>query len=443
MNKEKQNLEQKPVWGIAKEINSENSGKIYLPEGNFHTVVFGQTGSGKTESVLHQFWKYKDIITVIDGKGEVEAMLTAKLFRPSAVFYTFDSEFNLFKGLKPKEITELVSNALYPKEITTSEYFYKNFSIQALSFVLKYMDNPTFEKIFISLFKENLASLYSKFYQPKKPAKTKEKSKQDSTSMLVNEFSKIKEISEDSTLTVTEKEKLLSKAEELIVGGIIKNPHYESYIAGFMDNLQPFALANNLNNESADNISLSECNWFSLRNIKEENDLGRMIIENFRLRKPKEPDYNVTLCIDEFADMMFSAFTKIIKEIRSFGLQLVLLTQTLSDADRFDRNLLDIVFGNSDNKIFFKQDTFRNKEISELFGTDLYHHESKTVDNTGTKVNSMSETRDYNVQPYMFGELLPGHAIAKLMIPDKELGISTVKYLKIKFNNLKIERNRN
>ena len=210
-----------------------------------------------------------------------------------------------------------------------------------------------------------------------------------------------------------------------------------------MDNLQPFALANNLNNEDAPNISLSDCNWFSLRNIKEENDLGRMIIENFRLRKPKEPDYNVTLCIDEFADMMFSAFTKIIKEIRSFGLQLVLLTQTLSDADRFDRNLLDIVFGNSDNKIFFKQDTLRNKEISELFGTDLYHHESKTIDNTGTKVNSMSETRDYNVQPYMFGELLPGHAIAKLMIPDKELGIAAVKYLKIKFNNLKIERNRN
>ena len=305
------------------------------------------------------------------------------------------------------------------------------------------MDNPTFEKIFISLFKENLAGLYSKFYQPKKTVKTKEKNKQDSTAMLVNEFSKIKEISEDDTLTVTEKEKLLSKAEELIVGGIIKNPHYESYIAGFMDNLQPFALANNLNNEDAPNISLSDCNWFSLRNIKEENDLGRMIIENFRLRKPKEPDYNVTLCIDEFADMMFSAFTKIIKEIRSFGLQLVLLTQTLSDADRFDRNLLDIVFGNSDNKIFFKQDTLRNKEISELFGTDLYHHESKTIDNTGTKVNSMSETRDYNVQPYMFGELLPGHAIAKLMIPDKELGIAAVKYLKIKFNNLKIERNRN
>ncbi|MCL4427889.1 MAG: TraM recognition domain-containing protein [Deltaproteobacteria bacterium] len=433
--------EEKPFWGIAKEINSDNKGKIYLSD-KYHTIVFGQTGSGKTESVLLQYWKNIGSVSVIDGKGEVEAMLTAKRIRPTGVFYTFDSTFNLLKGLKPKEIAELISNALYPKEITTAEYYYKNFAIQALSFVLKYMDNPTFEKIFISLYKENIAKLYARFYKPKTTAAANSK-KSENASMIIKNVSDIAEITDSQNITSIEKEKLLSKAEELIIGGLIKNPHYDSYIAGFLDNLQPFALAKNLNSEDADNIDFAKANWFGLRNIKEENDLGRMIIENLRLRKVKKPDYKVTLCVDEFADLMFAAFSKIIKEIRSFGVQLVMLTQTLSDADRFDRNLLNIMFGNSDNKIFFKQDTLRNEDIAKLFGTDLYNHESKTIDNTGTKINSMSESREYNVQPHMFGELLPGNAIAKLLIPDKKTGLPIVKKVFISFNNIRIERNLN
>ena len=376
--------------------------EIGLPDR--HTIVFGETGAGKTESVLLNFWKGKKIITIIDGKGELAAKDTAKKLRPEANIIDFNSKINLLKGLDEKnkekeeeenresEISELIINSLYPKEISPAEKFYQNTAVQALEFVLKFIENPTFEKIFIALYKDNILKLYK------------------------------------------EQAGKMTEAEKLIASGLVENKDYSSLVSGFLNKLQPFALSKNFNNEEAENIDFSKVNWVSLRNIEKENSMGRMIIENLRLRKPKELDYEVCLCVDEFADLMFSAFSKIIKEVRSFKVQLVMMTQSLSDADRFDSSLLDILLSNSQNKYFMKQDSIRNEDISKLFGNKIFEYNTKSKDNAGTLGIAKSERRDYIVQPQAFSKLKPGQAYAKTMIDG------TLEIVGLEFNRVEIER---
>ncbi|MCL4322590.1 MAG: TraM recognition domain-containing protein [Deltaproteobacteria bacterium] len=374
----------KAIFETGKEI------EIGLPDK--HTICFGETGAGKTESVLLNFWKGKKIITIIDGKGEIAAKDTAKKLRPETMIYDFQSNINLLKGLSEKELSELIINSLYPKEISTAESFYQNFATQALRFVLKYIENPTFEKIFIALYKDNILKLYKEH------------------------VGKMREV------------------EKIIAGGLVEDKNYGGYISGFLDKLQPFALSENFNIDEADNIDFSKVNWVSLRNIQEENSMGRMIIENLRLRKSKELNYEVCLCIDEFADLMFSAFSKIIKEIRSFKVQLVTLTQSLSDADRFDKALLDILLTCSQNKYFMKLDSIRNEDISKLFGNKIFEFKAESEDNTGTLGRSRSERRDYIIQPQELSKLKPGEAFAKALIDG------TLEIVRLQFNRVEIER---
>jgi hypothetical protein len=380
------------MFAKATILTNEISKEIEIDLPNRHTIVFGETGAGKTESVLLNFWIGKKIITIIDGKGEIAAKDTAKKLRDGANIFDFQSNINLLKGLSEKEIAELIINSLYPKEISTAESFYQSFATQALRFILKYIENPTFEKIFLALYKDNIIKLYK------------------------------------------EHAGKMTEAEKLIAGGLVEDKNYAGYISGFMDKLQPYALSKNFNINEADNIDFSKVNWVSLRNIQEENSMGRMIIENLRLRKPKEPNYDACLCIDEFADLMFSSFSKIIKEIRSFKVQLVMLTQSLSDADRFDKALLDILLSNSQNKYFMKQDSIRNEDISKLFGNKIFEFKAESKDNTGTLGISKSERRDYIIQPQAFSKLKPGQAFAKAII-DGNLELAGLQ-----FNRVEIER---
>ncbi|RZD16690.1 MAG: hypothetical protein EVJ46_00160 [Candidatus Acididesulfobacter guangdongensis] len=380
------------MFAKATILTEENNKEIEIELPDRHTIVFGETGAGKTESVLLNFWIGKKIITIIDGKGEIAAKDTAKKLRDEANIFDFQSNINLLKGLSEKEITELIINSLYPKEISTAESFYQSFATQALRFILKYIEKPTFEKIFIALYKDNIAKLYK------------------------------------------EHAGKMTEAEKLIAGGLVEDKNYAGYISGFMDKLQPYVLAKNFNIDEADNINFSKVNWVSLRNIQEENSMGRMIIENLRLRKPKELNYDVCLCIDEFADLMFSSFSKIIKEIRSFKVQLVMMTQSLSDADRFDKALLDILLSNSQNKYFMKQDSIRNEDISKLFGNKIFEFKAESKDNTGTLGISKSERRDYIIQPQAFSKLKPGQAFAKAIIDGN------LELVGLQFNRVEIER---
>lgn len=380
------------MFAKATILTNEISKEIEIDLPDRHTIVFGETGAGKTESVLLNFWIGKKIITIIDGKGEIAAKDTAKKLRDEANIFDFQSNINLLKGLSEKEIAELIINSLYPKEISTAESFYQSFATQALRFILKYIENPTFEKIFLALYKDNIIKLYK------------------------------------------EHAGKMTEAEKLIAGGLVEDKNYAGYISGFMDKLQPYALSKNFNINEADNIDFSKVNWVSLRNIQEENSMGRMIIENLRLRKPKELNYDACLCIDEFADLMFSSFSKIIKEIRSFKVQLVMLTQSLSDADRFDKALLDILLSNSQNKYFMKQDSIRNEDISKLFGNKIFEFKAESKDNTGTLGISKSERRDYIIQPQAFSKLKPGQAFAKAIINGN------LELAGLQFNRVEIER---
>lgn len=373
---------------FAKAMILETKKEIEIGLPDRHTICFGETGTGKTESVLLNFWIGKKIITIIDGKGELAAKNTAKELRSEANIYDFDSNINLLKGLSEKEISELIINSLYPKEISTAENFYQSFATQALRFVLKYVEEPTFRKIFIGLYKENIKKLYDDKFDG------------------------------------------MSEAERLISGGLVEDKNYTGYISGFMDKLQPFALSENFNTDKANNIDFSKVNWVSLRNIQEENSMGRMIIENLRLRKPKELNYENCLCIDEFADLMFTSFSKIIKEIRSFRVQLVMLTQSLSDADRFDSALLDILLSNSQNKYFMKQDSIRNEDISKLFGNKIFKYNAESKDNAGKIGITESERRDYIIQPQAFSKLKPGQAFAKVLI-DGNLEIVGLQFFRV------------
>ena len=377
---------------FAKATILETGKEIEIGLPNKHTIVFGETGAGKTESVLLNFWKGKKIITIIDGKGELAAKDTAKKLRPEANVIDFNSNINLLKGLEPKEIEELIINSLYPEKISTSEVFYRSGATQALKFILKYMENPTFEKIFLGLLQKNITALYK------------------SNAEFMDEI------------------------DDQISSGLVKDTNYASRVSGFMDKLQPFATAKNFNMKEADNIDFSKVNWVCLRNIEEENAMGRMIIENLRLRKPKELNYEVCLCIDEFADLMFTYFSKVIKEIRSSGVQLVMLTQSLSDADRYDGSLLDIILSNSQNKYFMKQDSIRNEDISKLFGNKIFEYNTKSKDNAGTLGIAKNERRDYIIQPQAFSKLKPGQAFAKALIDGN------LELVGLQFSRVEIER---
>ena len=371
-NQESEQKKTEPVFAVAQDMETEE--KYNLPFPDAHIVTFGITGSGKTESVLLPLWQHKNNITVIDGKGDETAKKVARILKPDANFYDVNSKINPLKGLKKDEIIELLRNSLYPKVISTEETFYQNFAIQALSFVIDYTEPITFENLFLSLFKEEIGTIYKNYKD------------------------------------------YLSKAEEKIVGGIVNNSDYSSLISNFLNKLQPFALAKNFNYPEAAEIKFNVDNWFSLRNIEWENSLGRMIIEYARLIKPRHRDFKMTLAIDEFSDLMFSYFSKIIKEIRGFGMQAVLLTQSFSDADRFDPTLLDIILNNGRNKIIFAQDGLRNEDISRLFGYKIEEVKSRSMETHGTTIVSSGETKDWLVQPSAISALMPGKAIGKILI---------------------------
>ena len=196
----------------------------------------------------------------------------------------------------------------------------------------------------------------------------------------------------------------------------ISSIHFTVRSVSKLNKLQPFALAKNFNYPDASEIKFNVDNWFSLRNIEWENSLGRMIIEYARLIKPRHRDFKMTLAIDEFSDLMFSYFSKIIKEIRGFGMQAVLLTQSFSDADRFDPTLLDIILNNGRNKIIFAQDGLRNEDISRLFGYKIEEVKSRSMETHGTTIVSSGETKDWLVQPSAISALMPGKAIGKILV---------------------------
>ena len=384
-NKEKNSV---PVFAHIKDMSKEDDSPIIkIPFPDAHLIAFGITGSGETESVLLPLWINKTSITVIDGKGDENAKMVARIYKPEANFYDMKSKINPLKGLKKDEILELLKNSLYPKIISTEEAFYQDFAIQALSFVIDYIENITFEKLFLSLFRDKMKKLYDTY-------KT-----------------------------------YLSEPEELILSGIVNNTDYASYISNFMNKLQPFALAKNLNYEDSNNIDIKADNWFSLRNIEAENSFGRMIIEYIRLVKPRQRDFLMTFAIDEFSDLMFSYFSKIIKEIRGFGIEIALLTQSFSDADRFDPTLLDIILNNARNKIFFAQDGLRNEDISRLFGYKVEEVKSRTMETHGTTMVSSGQAKDWLVQPSAISALKPGNAIGKILI-----GQDLIKCV-MRFNN--------
>ncbi|MHB1696507.1 MAG: type IV secretory system conjugative DNA transfer family protein [bacterium] len=364
-----------PVFAAIRDMSKgDNEPIVKIPFPIGHLVVFGITGSGKTESVLLPLWINKTNVTVVDGKGDENAKMVARIFKPEANFYNIKSKINPLKGLKKDEILELLKNSLYPKTISTEETFYQNFAIQALSFAIDYIENITFEKLFLALFRERMKNLYATY------------------------------------------KSYLSEPEELILSGIVNNSDYASLISNFLNKLQPFALAKNLNYEDAENIDIKADNWFSLRNIESENAFGRMLIEYIRLVKPRQRDFTMTFAIDEFSDLMFSYFSKIIKEIRGFGIEIILLTQSFSDADRFDPTLLDIILNNARNKIIFAQDGLRNEDISRLFGYKVEELKSRTMETHGTTMVSSGQTKDWLVQPSAISALRPGNAIGKLLI---------------------------
>ena len=377
-NKKQSDEKQKkslPVFALIKDMTKEDdSPVIKIPFPDAHMIAFGITGSGKTESVLLPLWINKKNITVIDGKGDENAKMVARIYKPEANFYDMKSKINLLKGLKKDEILEMLKNSLYPKVISTEETFYQNFAVQALSFAIDYIENITFEKLFLSLFRDEMKRLYDTY------------------------------------------KSYLSKPEELILSGIVNNSDYASLISNFLNKLQPFALAKNLNYEDAENIDIKADNWFSLRNIETENAFGRMTIEYIRLVKPRQRDFLMTFAIDEFSDLMFSYFSKIIKEIRGFGIEIALLTQSFSDADRFDPTLLDIILNNERNKIIFAQDGLRNEDISRLFGYKIEEVKSRTMETHGTTMVSSGQVKDWLVQPSAISALKPGNAIGKILI---------------------------
>ena len=371
-NQESEQKKSEQVFAVAQDMETEEKYSLSFPD--THIVVFGITGSGKTESVLLPLWQHKNNITVIDGKGDETAKKVARILKPDANFYDVNSKINPLKGLKKDEIIELMRNSLYPKVISTEETFYQNFAIQALSFVIDYTNPITFENLFLNLFKEEIGTIYKQYKD------------------------------------------YLSKAENKVVEGIVTNSDYASLISNFLNKLQPFALAKNFNYSDAAEIKLDADNWFSLRNIETENSLGRMIIEYARLMKPRRRDFKMTLAIDEFSDLMFSYFSKIIKEIRGFGMQAVMLTQSFSDADRFDPTLLDIILNNGRNKIIFAQDGLRNEDISRLFGYKIEEVKSRSMETHGTTIVSSGEVKDWLVQPSAISALMPGKAIGKILV---------------------------
>lgn len=386
---EEESKKQEPVFAYAQDMDTEE--KFNLPFPKAHIVAFGITGSGKTESVLLPLWRHKSNITVIDGKGDDVAKKVARILKPEAKFYDVNSKVNPLKGLKKTEIIEMLKNSLYPKIISTEETFYQNFAIQALSFVIDHTEPLTFENLFVNLFKEEISDIYKKYKD------------------------------------------YLSRAENKVVEGIVTNADYASLISNFLNKIQPFALAKNFNYPDAEGIDLKEDNWFSLRNIESENALGRMVIEYVRLMKPRQRDFEMTLAIDEFSDLMFSYFSKIIKEIRGFGIQVALLTQSFSDADRFDPTLLDIILNNGRNKIIFAQDGLRNEDISRLFGYKIEEVKSRSMETHGTTIVSSSETKDYLVQPSAISSLLPGKAIGKILVNGR------LRKLLLSFQNIDMD----
>ncbi|RZV39887.1 MAG: type IV secretory system conjugative DNA transfer family protein [Candidatus Acidulodesulfobacterium acidiphilum] len=379
------------TWAFAKDMMSEKRYEISIPRKG-HMVAFGITGSGKTESVLLPFWEQTKSMTTIDGKGDSLAKSAARILNPDANIYDFDSEFNILDGLKKNEIVELFRNAFYPRIVSTQETFYQNFALTAVTFVLNFMEDVTFEKIFISLFRENIKKLYDNYHDN------------------------------------------LSEAEDLIFQGVINNADYASYISSLMNQLQPFALKKNLN-VNKNNLNLKENNWFSFRNIETENTLGRTVIECIRLKKPHQRDFQMTLCIDEFSDLAYSYFSKFIKEIRGFGIQALLLTQSLADVIRTDETLLNIILDNTDLKLFFAQDGLYNEKIAQLFGQEIKSMKSEAFTvAAGETIVSSSEHKDYLVQPSAISELRTGNAIAKIKIEGN------LKKFLMSFNHIDINK---
>ncbi|WP_308150290.1 TraM recognition domain-containing protein, partial [Spiroplasma sp. AdecLV25b] len=167
------------------------------------------------------------------------------------------------------------------------------------------------------------------------------------------------------------------------------------------------------------NIILFSLNSFKYPELA--SNVGKLIIQDlkeFATIKPKEQVVNLVL--DEFNVFATDAVINLINKSRSFNYQCFLCFQTLKDLDINNKNIADIIFGNTANIIAHKiKDPNTAEYLAKIFGTRTNEKITKQFDKENkTGKGSIREVEEYIVHPNDLKNLKTGEIYCQFLLPS-------------------------
>lgn len=365
---------------------------------NQHTVIVGGSGYGKTttaKKIINQLAnKLDQTVIIIDGKGDKDLINEIKLIDANAFVWTIGGT-TLYNPLYSKNHIILADKIMSLFEFT--EPHYEATAHDYLLLATRSMNN---NKIQITM--ENIIKYFS-----------------------ANELFKIidKDLDND-------------KIEDLINFDKRNISSLKSRLSIYKEQLSnSIGLENNLD-KIVKNHRVILFSLDSLSYPKLASSIGKLIIQDLKEyanTKNKEKEMNIIL--DEFNVFATETVINLINKGRSFNYQCFLCFQVLKDLEIKNKNLTDIIFGNTANIIAHKiKDPTTAEYVAKVFGTRTSEKITKQYDrkDKNSSKGSIREVEEYIVHPNDLKNLKTGEVYIQLLLPSSSHVIEKIKIEVIK-----------
>jgi len=389
----------------------------------YHTQILGPTGAGKTtllKKMMYQDIKNKAGLFILDIKTDMHEDIKKYVIHAGRDldYYRFclgDKEsdtYNPLAGDNASEIANRVFTALYYEK--GGEQYYidiaRRFLFSTIAVLKKKWKTITFKDLYIATSNPAL------YLQPMCT-----QMKDDFNARYLLDFIRLGDV--ENKLTG-----LLNKLAQFAI------PEWTKQI----NTIEPDI-------EIADILTKNKILLFQANPLlysQEYKPLSVMMMMHItseiakRVNKENAPFF---LYLDEFYNILYSDFTEIINKVRSLKVGIIFGHQSLSDLERFGKEIKDIVVSNSRNKILL---TLEDSETANYFAdrigtvTVLTRVDSfSTKDGTKQAGYTLKEEQEFKIHPNDFKYLKIGEAV--IFIPvDKGKIVRKITFtpLNIKFD---------
>ncbi|MFX4057000.1 MAG: type IV secretion system DNA-binding domain-containing protein [Spiroplasma sp. hy2] len=358
-----------------------------------HTLLVGTTGSGKTTTLMQIIkelvFKFREIIIIIDGKGDIDLIDKVKKLDPNAFIWEIsgNTKYNPFTN-KDKVILADKIMSLFD----FSEQYYQNI---AHNYLLLLLD--TLLKNDIAITFDNLVKYF--------PIKQLEKL------FVFN----------DNSLS------LLSNFDKKDINGLYNQLNvYNTQLNDSLGN----------KNTLLELISKNKTILFSINSLmypKLAGSVGKIIIQDLKeLTALKPVNQKINIVLDEFNVFASETIINLINKSRAFNYQCFLLFQTINDLKTNNMNLTDTIFGNVSTIVCHSlKDPNTAEYVASVFGTQETEKITRQLDfkNSTANMGSVRSVDEFVVHPNDLKILKIGECYFKTTLPSGKLFIKKIQVI--------------